>query len=83
MKISQIGATMLIYMYIYMYIYIYIYIYIICMQHQRNSGVHNIYPKEMITKNTKLSQNKVTYLDLEITIIMFLNLLIGKTLIFL
>ena len=38
------------------------------MHPQRNIGVHNIYPKEMIIKNTNLSQNKVTYLDLEITI---------------
>ena len=38
------------------------------MQPQRNIGVHNIYPKEMIIKNTNLSQDKVTYLDLEITI---------------
>ena len=38
------------------------------MQPQRNIGVHNIYPKEMIIKNTNLIQNKVTYLDLEITI---------------
>ena len=38
------------------------------MQLKRNIAVQNIYPKEMIIKNTNLSQNKVTYLDLEITI---------------
>ena len=37
------------------------------MQTQRNIGVHNIYPKEMIVKNTNLSHNEVTYLDLKIT----------------
>ena len=38
------------------------------MQTQRNIGVCNIYPKEMIIKNTNLSHNEVTYLDLKITI---------------
>ena len=38
------------------------------MQTQRNIGVRNIYPKEMIIKNTNLSHNEVTYLDLKITI---------------
>ena len=37
------------------------------MQIQRNIGVRNIYPKEMIIKNTNLS-HKVTYLDLKITV---------------
>ena len=35
---------------------------------QRNIGVRNTYPKEMIIKNTNLSHNEVTYLDLKITI---------------
>ena len=56
------------------------------MQPQRNIGVHNIYPKEMIIKNTNLSQNKIIYLDLEITIednnYVFKSFDKGRTLIF-
>ena len=38
------------------------------MQTQSNIGIHSIYPREMIIKNTNLSHNQVTYLDLEITV---------------
>ena len=37
-------------------------------QPQRNPGIHNIYPKEMVIKNTNISPTKVTYLDMEIIV---------------
>ena len=38
------------------------------MQPQRNLSVHNIYPKEMVIKNTNISHTKVAYLDIGIVL---------------
>ena len=35
---------------------------------QPQMSVHNIYPKEMVIKNTNISHNKVTYLDIGIVL---------------
>ena len=38
------------------------------MQPHRNLGVHNIYPKEMVIKNTNISQSEVNFLDIAIVL---------------
>lgn len=39
------------------------------MQLDNNSSIQNIYPNEMIIKNTNILANKVSYLDLEISVL--------------